>query len=67
MLAPLQQPTGYDLYPGLVGTPAHNVAHLYTQVVDAMAGRESEVPTFDYGVELHRTLESITAASQKHA
>jgi predicted dehydrogenase len=62
-LAPLALPAQYDPFPALAGTPAHNVAHLYAHIVDALVGRDSDAPTFDYGVELHRALEAIDASA----
>jgi predicted dehydrogenase len=60
-LAPLRQPAGYDRFPELAGTPAHNVAHLYLQIAQALSGSPSEAPTFDDAVALHRRLDAITA------
>jgi predicted dehydrogenase len=62
-MAPLEIPDGYDKFPALAGTMAHNVAHLYSQIGEALGGRASEAPTFDDAVELHRTLEVIVAAA----
>lgn len=56
---PLKAPAGYDRFPSLAGTPAHNVAHLYAHIVEAMAGRETDAPTFAHAAELHRVLEAI--------
>lgn len=64
-MARLAQPSGYDLFPELANTPAHNVAHLYSQVREALNGRPAEVPTFAHGVELHRVLDSIVAAAAR--
>jgi predicted dehydrogenase len=63
-MAPLELPAGFDRFPELAGTPAHNVAHLYAGIVDAMAGRGSEVPDFEDGVELHRALGAIACAAE---
>jgi hypothetical protein len=35
-LAPLELPAAYARFPSLAGTPAHNVAHLYAQVAEAL-------------------------------
>ncbi|MBW8705447.1 Glucose--fructose oxidoreductase [Streptomyces sp. MBT84] len=58
-LSPLELPAGYDRFPGMSGTPAHNVAHLYAEVAEALSGRDSGAPGFDHAVELHRSLEAI--------
>ena len=63
-MAPLEQPAVYDRFPELAGTMAHNVAHLYAQIVEALAGQDSEAPTFEDGVELHRSLESIARRAE---
>ncbi|MFF5550474.1 hypothetical protein [Streptomyces olivaceoviridis] len=39
-LSPLAPPAEYDRFPELIGTPAHNVAHLYAQIVEALSGRD---------------------------
>jgi predicted dehydrogenase len=64
-MAPMNQPDDYDKFPTLAGTPAHNVAHLYAHVADTLRGEDSDVPTFEDGVELHRILESITSTAKK--
>ncbi|MGW3851677.1 Gfo/Idh/MocA family protein [Streptomyces fagopyri] len=58
-LSPLELPAGYDRFPELAGTPAHNVAHLYAEVAEALSGRDSAAPTFEYAVELHRSFAAI--------
>jgi predicted dehydrogenase len=63
-LAPMTLPDGYDRYPDLLGTPAHNVAHLYDRVATAIGGQDAEVPTFADGLELHRTLEALTNGTE---
>lgn len=60
-LSPLAPPAEYDRFPELSGTLAHNVAHLYAQIVEALSGRDSDAPTFEHAVELHRWIEAIAA------
>ncbi|MEV7155521.1 hypothetical protein AB0N77_13050 [Streptomyces misionensis] len=58
-LSPLELPAGYDRFPQLAGTPAHNVAHLYAEVAETLWGRDCDAPGFDHAVELHRSIEAI--------
>ena len=58
-LSALALPAEYARFPDLSGTPAHNVARLYAQIVEALSGRDCEAPTFEHAVELHRRIESI--------
>ncbi|MEV4118494.1 Gfo/Idh/MocA family oxidoreductase [Micromonospora sp. NPDC049645] len=63
-MSPLEMPAGYDRFPHLAATPAHNVAHLYAQIAKTLAGRDADAPTFDYAVELHRSLEALSGQAK---
>ncbi|WP_329410591.1 Gfo/Idh/MocA family oxidoreductase [Nocardia vinacea] len=64
-LAELAVPARYDLYPGLAGQPAHNVAHAYTRILHDLIEDTRGVPDFTHALDRHQLLEAIqhTAAT----
>lgn len=56
-----------DVPPHLAAGPALNVARSYLALARAMDGQQSVYPDFSDAIELHRTLDRITRASDQRA